>query len=295
MFYISLLLWLRNSVQAGVASCISVLRILLMSKIVPNIAPDTKQGEAVILGNGPSLRQTLDKHLPYLSQTTNFAVNGMVLSPHYESLQPAYYLLVAPEFYLPQTTVFHQEVRQKIFQNIADRTHWKMTVVMNAMGKNSPVVKDLFAQHPHVQLRFMNLTPIEGYSWLRFWAYRNNIGSVRPHNVLLPSILLALNLGYKKISLVGADHSWHEEVRIDPQNNTMTVNHEHFYDARQQTGVMYQLSGATYYIHDFFRKIYLAFSGYHELKQYATAQKASITNCSEKSYIDAFERGTLGA
>ena len=113
------------------------------------------------------------------------------------------------------------------------------------------MIKQAFASNKNIKLAFINLTPIEGFDWFKFYCYKHNLGSVRPYNVLLPSILLALNLGFKNIKITGADHSWHEEVRIDPKANEMTV------------------------------------------KQYANYQNATITNCSERSYIDAFERGTL--
>lgn len=284
--------WAINMGNTG----LSVLRILTMTRRQTGITALQKANtntQCIILGNGPTLRQTLQTHLDVLSNTATFAVNGFALSPYFKVIKPTYYVLVAPEFYLPNVTPLHQQSRKNIFEQISQQTTWQMTVVINALGKNSEVIKQAFASNKNIKLTFINLTPIEGFDWFKFYCYKHNLGSVRPYNVLLPSILLALNLGFKNIKITGADHSWHEEVRIDPKTNEMTVNHEHFYDPGQSRENMYQLSGQKYYIHDFWRKIYLAFAGYHQLKQYANYQNATITNCSERSYIDAFERGTL--
>jgi hypothetical protein len=114
----------------------------------------------------------------------------------------------------------------------------------------------------------------------------------RPHNVLIPTIYLAINLGFKKIFLFGADHSWHEEIKVD-NKNLMTVNHQHFFENQEVRMPMYRLDGTNYFIHDIFRKLCLAFKGYFVLREYADFRKAAIKNASSKSYIDAFEKTDL--
>lgn len=294
--YLNLLTNVRNWAINVANTAVSLLRIVALTRPKTGFIALQKANTAtqcIILGNGPSLRQTLQTDLDTLSNSVSFAVNGFSLSPYFDVVKPTYYVLVAPEFYLPNVTPLHEASRNSIFEQINQRTTWQMTVVINAMGKNSEVIKKAFKGNKNITIAFINLTPIEGFEGFKFYCYQHNLGSVRPYNVLLPSILLALNLGFKDIKITGADHSWHEEVRIDPKTNEMTVNHEHFYDPGQSRENMYQLSGQKYYMHDFWRKIYLAFAGYHELKRYAIYQKATITNCSERSYIDAFERGKL--
>jgi hypothetical protein len=121
-----------------------------------------------------------------------------------------------------------------------------------------------------------------------------NLGMPRPHNVLVPTLFLALKMGFKNVVLFGADHSWHEEIRID-ESNQLTVNHEHFYDKSKQIMPMYKLDGKEYYLHDVFRKLHLAFKGYFVLKEYADYLGSKILNASKKSYIDAFEKIKLSS
>ena len=91
---------------------------------------------------------------------------------------------------------------------------------------------------------------------------------------------------------MGADHSWHEELRVD-ENNIATVNHQHFYEAAASRFGMMKMDGSSFRIHDILRKIYLGFLGYYFLKDYAQRIGATIYNASKKSYIDAFERVKL--
>jgi hypothetical protein len=96
-------------------------------------------------------------------------------------------------------------------------------------------------------------------------------------------------MNFKKIFIFGADHSWHEEIKVD-YSNKVTVNHEHFYDKGEYRLPMYKLDGEEYYIHDVFRKLYLAFKGYFVLRDYAKSLNAEIFNASIRSYIDAFPK-----
>jgi hypothetical protein len=106
---------------------------------------------------------------------------------------------------------------------------------------------------------------------------------------LIPAIYLAINTGFKRIVLFGADHSWHEEIKVD-DSNSVTVNHEHFYDKQDVRLPMYKLDGKKYFLHDIFRKLHYAFKGYFILNNYAGYMSAKIQNASSRSYIDAFEK-----
>ena len=147
----------------------------------------------------------------------------------------------------------------------------------------------MFDSNKHLSVVYYNKTPVEGLQAVNNFLFKLNLGMPRPYNVLVPTIFLALNMGFKSIYLFGADHSWHEEIKVD-ENNNVLVNHEHFYDNSAQVKPMYHLDGKEYYIHDIFRKLYLAFKGYFVLKNYAETLGAKILNASEKSYIDAFDK-----
>ena len=55
-----------------------------------------------------------------------------------------------------------------------------------------------------IKIRYINLTPLEGNSKLIFPLIKNYLGLPRPHNVIVPSIVVGLNCNYSKIYLSGA-------------------------------------------------------------------------------------------
>jgi hypothetical protein len=197
-------------------------------------------------------------------------------------------VLAAPEFWLIKTSDYFKEQKENLINSLTNKTGWEMLVLIPFQAKDSEFVRRV-SKNNFIKFLFYNNTPVEGLQSISHLLFRLNLGMPRPHNVLIPSIFLSLNLGFKKITIFGADHSWHEEIKID-ESNTVTVNHEHFYDGSKVQMPMYKLEGEKYFIHDVFRKLHFAFKGYFVLRAYAESLGAKILNASSKSYIDAFER-----
>jgi hypothetical protein len=114
-----------------------------------------------------------------------------------------------------------------------------------------------------------------------------------PQNVLIPAIFLALNRGFKKIILVGADHSWHEELVIDV-NNVFGTYDKHFYDGVEQKKIIPLMmdinSGVTTTVHEQFYALSKVFKSHILLNKYARHRRAKILNLSKVSWIDAYSR-----
>ncbi len=273
---------------------VSVLRIVLFSKKKVNLPklPATLT-ECNILANGPSLNESVNKHKDYILKRTNFAVNFFAVSSLYSQIKPAYYVMVAPEFWTETgPTQKWEDMRQNIFRVLAGQTNWEMNLFIPTQASKSKLIQKLLGNHKFIKVFYFNVTPVEGFRSFRDIFFKYKLGMPRPYNVLIPSIYLALTLGFKKIYLFGADHSWHEEIKVDDTND-VTVNHQHFYDKDKQQLPMYKLDGKEYHIHDIFNKLQLAFRGYFVLKDYASKLGAKIYNASVRSYIDAFEKVTI--
>ena len=277
-------------------SLASVIKIMLLSKYFVRMPEKvTATEECVVLGNGPSFNQTLAEDYAALQSKKLMCVNLFVTSNEYEKLQPRYYILNAPEYFSEKpVSALHEKYRMEIFAGIAEKTTLPLFVFIPSFAKNSAVWKKYLSANKNVTVCFYNSTPVDGFSSVNCLLYKLNLGMPRPHNVLVPGIFVALNMGFKKIYIVGADHSWHEELRVD-ENNIATVNHQHFYEAAASRFGMMKMDGSSFRIHDILRKIYLGFLGYYFLKDYAQRIGASIYNASKKSYIDAFERVKLKA
>ncbi|MCK9280017.1 MAG: hypothetical protein M0P71_05315 [Melioribacteraceae bacterium] len=270
-------------------SILTLIRVLILSKFDITL-PEEKES-IVILGNGPSLKNTLSENLDFItsSDKKRMAVNMFCNSDSYTTIKPEYYILNAPEFFRNVVTEMWEEMRWRVFQNLKEKTNWEMTLLVPAVAAKSENFKKFSNEQTKIKIVYYNTTPAEGFTSLIQLLFKSNLGMPRPHNVLVPSIFLSLNMGFKEIFLVGADHSWHEDIKVDETNKT-TVNHEHFYDAGKVTMPMYKLDGEEYRIHDIFRKLHLAFKGYFIIKDYAEELNAKIFNASVRSYIDAFPK-----
>ncbi|MCX7797074.1 MAG: hypothetical protein N2249_00445 [Melioribacter sp.] len=270
-------------------SIFSIIKIVFLSKYFTKLRnKNLVNKDCVILANGPCLKKDLDNNYDFIINHVKFCVNFFALSEEYEKLKPNYYVIAAPEFWLKKTTDFFKEQKNKLINCLISKTNWELNLLIPFQAKNSSFLNEL-KKNSNIKVIHYNNTPIEGLQFIINYLFNLNLGMPRPHNVLIPAIFLALNIGFKKIYIFGADHSWHEEIKVDELNKA-TVNHEHFYDKSEIRMPMYKLDGKEYHIHDIFRKLHYAFKGYFILRSYADFLNAKIYNASSKSYIDAFER-----
>lgn len=283
---------LTSFLEKVTSSLMSVIRVLVLSRPTGQISAD--HASCVILGNGPSLTKTIEKHRHWLETQPAVAVNLFCVSDEFERLKPAYYVLQAPEFYMDRPpSKDHEDSRNRLWTALFNKTTWPLTLFLPVQARKSAYLSGMngLSMHPWIQIQYYNPTPVEGFDGLSHWLFSIGAGMPRPHNVLLPAVLLMITAGIKTIYIVGADHSWHETVQVTEIG--AVVDHAHFYDKQESISHMLKLDGKPYFMHDMFRKWYLAFKGYHELQAYANHTGTHILNASERSYIDAFPRVSI--
>jgi hypothetical protein len=270
-------------------SLFSIAKIALFSNWFPGFKKIRTDGsECVILGNGPCLNKDFELNLDFIKSKKKLCINFFALSKEYDLIQPDFYVLSEPEYWLNNPAGWFKEKRALLIECLVSKTTWPMKLLIPFAANNSELCNMIMSKK-NIEITFYNNTPIEGFTSIINYLFKMNLGMPRPHNVLAPSIILAINLGFKKIIIFGADHSFHEEIIVD-ESNRITLNSEHFYDNKEARVPVNKLDGKQYFIHDVFRKLYLAFSGYFILKGYADYMNAAVLNASSKSYIDAFEK-----
>jgi hypothetical protein len=111
-------------------------------------------------------------------------------------------------------------------------------------------------------------------------------------NVLINAIFLAINMGYKEIFLVGADHSWHEDIFVGTDNQVFRKGVYFYSDDNPSFIPAFKgpEENKKFKMHELFRLISLVFEGHQEMAEYAKFSGAKVYNVSKKSYIDAYER-----
>ncbi len=265
----------------------SVAKMLLQSRCTrPWPRRDASRGDAiVVMGNGPSLAQTIAEYGETLASMPTMAVNFAAIAPEFTRLRPGYYIMVDPLFFAPSD----QPNMVRLRRALAD-VDWDMTLIV-PRGKAAKLDPAITA-NPHIHPVSINAVGLEGWQWLTHWAYSHRLGMPRPRNVLIPAIMAAAWLGYDTIYVAGADHSWMRTIAVDDHNNVISVQ-PHFYkdDASEQKRVDTTYRG--YRLHDIVHSFYVAFRSYHLLQAWARRRHIDIFNVTPGSYIDAFDRKNL--
>ena len=265
------------------ASLASVAKVVLMSKGASSASDEGKGRELVILGNGPSLRQTIDQDLRWLVSHDLMGVNFAALTDEFFRLRPKYYILADGLFFNAYNS--DNNVR-KLWENFGKVT-WDMTLLIPSKYKH--FAKPLMMHTKGIRLRYFNLTPVEGFKWLTHLFFSTGLGMPRPRNVLIPAIMEAIRLGYNKIYLCGADHSWTKTLDVDDENFVVSIQ-PHFYEDNEEEHRRVRETYKGLRLHDVLGSMTIAFRSYWKIVDYAKKKKVEIINASPGSMIDAFPR-----
>ena len=268
------------------ASLASMAKVFLLSKSASSGGDRGRGRTLIILGNGPSLRQTLDEDFDVLSRHDLMAVNFAANSSEFFRLKPKYYVLADAHFFNSLPTDVNV---RKLWENFG-RVNWSMTLLIPT--KFRQLVKPLLMHTTDLKTHYFNMTPVEGFRWLKHLYFRSGAGMPRPRNVMIPAIMEGIRMGYTKIFLCGADHTWTKTLDVDEENFVVSVQ-PHFYEdnAAEHCRVRETYKGLR--LHDVLGSMTIAFRSYWEVSEYAKRRKVEIINATPGSMIDAFTRRKL--
>ena len=261
----------------------SLVKVALMSKGGSASSNEGKDRELVIMGNGPSLRTTIDNDFEWLVSHDLMAVNFAANSEEFFRLRPKYYILADGHFFSSIQTDINV---RKLWDNFS-RVSWGMTLMIPVRFKH--LVKPLLMNARDLKLRYFNLTPVEGFRWLNHLLFSAGLGMPRPRNVMIPAIIEGIRLGYGKIYICGADHSWTKTLDVDNNNLVISIQ-PHFYADNESEHKRVRETYKDLRLHDVLGSMVVAFRSYWEIAVYAKKKKVEIINATPGSMIDAFPR-----
>lgn len=255
-------------------------KLIIQSRRPARFAAANQDSRLVVMGNGPSLRTLLDSHELEHSGADLLAVNFAANAEEFYTLRPRYYVIADPHFFRSES----DPNVARLIDNLRYRIVWPMTLFVPADALQAVVI-----DNPSVQIVPYNCVGIEGWEWLRMFAYGRRLGMPRPRNVLIPSLMIGLWLGYKTIFVAGADHSWTRTLEVNERNEVISVQ-PHFYrdNSHEQARVTSEYKGVR--LHEVIHSFYIAFRAYFDIESYARSIGARIYNITPGSFIDAFER-----
>lgn len=261
----------------------SVVKLVLHSHRSTISRCASKDEAIIIMGNGPSLNGTISKYADVLKSIPTLAVNFATNAPEFSNLQPRYYVLADPHFFVSSD----DDNVKKLRDNLA-KVSWQMTLFLPFDAKKYGFV----IENSNIDIEYFNFLAVEGFEWFENWAYSSGRGMPRPRNVLIPSIMIAITMGYGNIYVTGADHSWTKTLSVNEQNEVVSVQ-PHFYKEDEKEEKRIKVDYLKYPLHQIVYSFYVAFKAYHEIQRYAIHKKVNIYNSTPGSFIDAFPRRDL--
>lgn len=258
-------------------------KIILLSRLCSRLNGRAKGERLIIMANGPSLADTIRNHADILRSTPTMAVNFAAIAPEFVELKPSYYVLADPHFFSDGADDANL---QKLRHNLG-LVDWPMTLLVPV--KYSRKARQLY---PGLDIATFNAVGIEGFSSLCNAAFRAGLAMPRPRNVLIPSLMLAIALGYKEIIVTGADHTWMQTLSVTDDNEVVSIQ-PHFYKDGKDEQARVRHEYRNYRLHQIVGSFAVAFKSYHDIANFAASQGVKIINATPGSFIDAFPRGQL--
>ena len=275
---------LSKMLKTAADTTMSIAKIAILSSKRVTMPRADAGARMVILGNGPSLNETIAQSSDFLMQHHRLAVNFAANAPAFTTLQPTHYVLADPHF-------FHaiNEPNVARLWLALSQVDWAMNLFVPVNVSLPPDVAGIIAGNACLRLHRYNLTPVEGAEWLENWAFKHLLGMPRPRNVLIPSIMIAIACGYRTIYIAGADHSWTRTLSVDDENNVVSIQ-PHFYKEDEKEVQRVNTEYMQYPLHQILYSFYVAFRSYHTIARYAGHLGVDIFNITPGSFIDAFPR-----
>lgn len=262
---------------------------------LPKINKNTNR--VIIIGNGPSLNETVEKYKDEIVKYDRICVNYFASSGLYEVLKPNIYVFADPAFFwVPENQVNSMKV---LFDNIVNKTTWPLHVFIPSGAKEAPTLLE-FKKNKNITIDFYNSTNQDVGKMSKFEAWDKNLIAPPAQNVLNVCIYLSLFWNYKETYIIGADSSFLEDIRVDQETNELFSIDSHFYKQSQvysDTKLFDKSRGrirSDWKLHELIHAYARMFEYYYELKEYADYKGLKVYNASEYSWINCFERKKLG-
>ena len=266
--------------QDFLLSIISLFDVILSSKKVKLFRAAKVESKTIhILGNGPSLKGVIKNRESILTgdlMVLNFFPN----TEYFWLLKPMYFIVLDPLF-SDLEAINSQEKFRLLFHNL-NKVDWNLNFFIPADGNTLDIIKSL-VNNDKINYITYNTTRIIGFKSFRNFFYKDGYGIPSSKNVLIAALIIAINAGYKKIYLYGAEFSWTKTLNVNPENNRLFIDDVHFY---KKSDIIYYDKGAYKW---WLNSVISMLDGIEKAAEYAIYRDVKVINRTPGSFIDAFE------
>lgn len=270
----------------GIKLCCFLLASMLKAGFKNHILKQRK-GKAVVLANGPSLKDVLPKLNTEAFQNVDFVVlNFFAESDEFWTIRPKHYCFADPMFYGHS---HREEQVKKLFMLLA-KVDWQMNLYVIA-DQYSDFLAFSKLNNEKISIVPINTQNYTGYPSLRNFFYKHGMSCPPLSTVAILAIYVAINSGYDHIDLYGVDHTFFDSLCVD-DNNRLCNRDKHFYDKGDAAlkPIIRNDNGRVFKISDYVFSIGSMFKSHDLLAEYAEYMHVDILNCTPGSMIDSYQR-----
>lgn len=240
-----------------------------------------------LLGNGPTFNQ-IEEHLEALNDFDFCAVNLSVNTDIFFRVKPKMYVIVDMMFWQQP----EKEGIKECWDNI-QKIDWDITICIPFNFPTS--MKRTFERNPFVKVRrYSNNVwrpELRMANKLKLWLYKKGWVSPNATNVSVGAIFASILNGYKEINLLGLEHSWMKDIRVNDRNEVVLMNRHYYGDVEH---VWRDYEGKPIKLVDFLASQLETFTSHLDLRRFVDyLGDVRIINRTKGSYIDAYERETF--
>lgn len=234
--------------------------------------------DVIILGNGPSLNN-IDLEEVAKSGMDIVCVNFFPSrNENFFELRPKYLCLFDPVFYGPSQL---QDKVDELF-DILKRVDWPLTVL--CFAGQTPKIDNEYISYSQIASPVLNSPYLNKFL---FSLYDKNLVCLGAQNVVIAAGSYFVIKGARHIYYAGIDMSEFKGLYVDEEcrvyvDYTHSYGSERVYSEDVAKGDFYKLLGM----------YQTMFEQFYRLRAYADHRGVEITNLTDESYVDVFEKDT---
>lgn len=240
-----------------------------------------------ILANGPSLKDDIAPYTTELSQCHTLMMNHSVTQNIHRDIRPKYHILLDSVYFVGDTyNIMAQSDYERVSKEVQElyysfeQLSYPIELLVPNIWKDKIRIKN-----PLITLQTFGIAKFRGFDFISRLLFSKAIALPSYCNVLIPSIICCIAMGYKKIYLLGCDHDWFKGYFVDSRNR-LYIDYKHFYEEQQTESNFAKIN-----LPDILSVDAEILQSYHTIQR--TFNNISIYNLSSNSAIQVFPRSTL--
>ena len=158
--------WIYNLID----TFLSTIRVLFSSHLKKTQQIQKKNDKCILLGNGPSLLETMKKYESTISDYDIIAVNQMAVTDEFEKYKPCAYVIADPGYWYDKNHEESFSQADELFEALTKKTNWDLLLYVPHQA-DKKIIVDKLCKNSNIKIVFYNKTSFNGFSKIAYFIY----------------------------------------------------------------------------------------------------------------------------